>query len=225
MFNKDIHLPKYRTMTEIAVQRIKHSILKGDYPPGTRLIPVKLEKELGLGRVSIREALRELSGSGFVLSIPNKGSIVADAPKVEEIKEIFEIRYLLEGKAAQLATRQISDEDLAVLADLQKVMTRASTSPEDYFFLNRDFHLMIYEASGWSYLCRVISQLINQVQAFRLRYPYRLSDLRAYNKDHEKIMKAIRDRKAENVKKYMLENVHRGFDTLMAVYARKEKVK
>jgi DNA-binding GntR family transcriptional regulator len=67
----------YRTMTEIAVRALRDQILKGNLKPGVRLIPVKLESELAVGRVAIREAIRELSGSGLVESIPNKGTVVA----------------------------------------------------------------------------------------------------------------------------------------------------
>ena len=63
---------QYRTMTEIATDTIKEAIVGGAFTPGMRLIPNRLEKELNLGRVSIREALRELSGSGLVVSVPNK---------------------------------------------------------------------------------------------------------------------------------------------------------
>jgi len=52
----------YRTMTEIAATAIRDAILNGIYLPGTRLIPAKLEQEVQLGRVAIREALKELAG-------------------------------------------------------------------------------------------------------------------------------------------------------------------
>jgi DNA-binding GntR family transcriptional regulator len=78
----------YHTMTEIAVRALREKILKGNLKPGARLIPVKLESELALGRVAIREAIRELSGSGLVESIPNKGTIVAAPPTLDEIRNL-----------------------------------------------------------------------------------------------------------------------------------------
>ena len=75
--------PLYQTMTEMSTQLIRENVIKGQYKSGTRLIPEKLEAELGLGRVAIREALRELTGSGLLVSLPNKGVIVADPPDPE----------------------------------------------------------------------------------------------------------------------------------------------
>lgn len=105
-------------MTEIATEAIKEAVLQGHYKPGKRLIPAQLESELNLGRVAIREALRELTGSGLVVSVPNKGAIVAEAVDAEEMREVFEIRYDLEGKACELAATRISEEELSKLERL-----------------------------------------------------------------------------------------------------------
>jgi DNA-binding GntR family transcriptional regulator len=207
-------------MAEIAFLNIKGGILKGTYPPETKLIPANLEKELGLGRIAIREALKELSGLGLVVLTPNKEARVAHPPTIEEIKEIFEIRCLLEGKAAQLATPQIS---LQTVQGLEELHLKMSTNPipfEDYFFLNREFHLKIYSNSGWSYLCRVIAQLIEQVQSFRSRYPFEPQDFYSFNKDHQKILEAIRDVNPEKVRELIVTNIQRGFETLIKVYAK-----
>jgi DNA-binding GntR family transcriptional regulator len=49
-------------MSEIAAEAIREAIGAAVYPPGTRLVPLKLEKELGLGRTAIREAHKERGG-------------------------------------------------------------------------------------------------------------------------------------------------------------------
>ncbi len=99
-------LSKYRTMSEISVETIREAISAAIYPPGTKLVPLKLEKELGLGRTAIREALKELTCTGVLISVPNKGAVVAGPPDIDEIQQIFEVRYLTEAKAAYLATKK-----------------------------------------------------------------------------------------------------------------------
>jgi len=216
-------LNTYRTMTEIATTEIKEAILNGVYEPGTRLIPSQLEKDLNLGKVAIREALRELVGSGLVNSIPNKGAIVPKPIPIEEIKEVFEIRYLLEGKAAYLATRNISIKTLGELEDLHKKMCNIKTPHRDYFFLNKEFHMIIYQASGWNYLCQIITQLIEQVRTFRIRYQFRAEDFSAFNKDHDKILEAIKKKNPDKVRQLMITNVRGGFETLLDVYNKEKK--
>jgi len=211
---------EYRTMTEIATETIREAILRGDYTPGTRLKPIELEMELNLGRVAIREALRELSGSGLVVSIPNKGSLVAEFPKIEEIREVFEIRFLLEPRAAELATPKIPVETLSELRQLHEQMYSNITHPEEFFFRNRDFHLKIYQASGWNFLNQLISQLFNQVQGFRSIYPFRdLSTdshwLEGLKEDHGMILQALESRKPRKVRDLILKNIRKGFEDIM----------
>ncbi len=58
-------------MTQLATDTIKiGGILSGELQPGTRLIPSELESKLNLGRVPIREALKELAGTGLVKLLP-----------------------------------------------------------------------------------------------------------------------------------------------------------
>ena len=88
--------PTFQAMTETAVQLIREMVLSGDYKPGTRLLPTKVETELGLGKMAIR-ALRERSGSGMAVSPPNKGVTVVDAPSFEEIRALYETRIRARG--------------------------------------------------------------------------------------------------------------------------------
>ena len=162
----------YRTMTEIATEAIKEAVLQGYYKPGMRLIPAQLEKELNLGRVAIREALRELTGSGLVVSVPNKGAIVAQAVDAEEMREVFEIRYDLEGKASELAAERIDAEHLEKLVQLNNDLAGYREDPRDYFLLNRKFHLDFYRASGWDFLCHIIAQLFDRVLVFSQHLPH-----------------------------------------------------
>ncbi len=108
---------------------------------GPDFIPVRLEKELNLGRVAIREALRELTGVGLVANLPNKGAVVAKTLDIEEMREIFEIRYDLEGKACEMAAVKISEEEIQKLERLNRDMTGYGRNSKEYFLLNRKFHL------------------------------------------------------------------------------------
>lgn len=208
----------YRTMTEMAAQRLLEAIITGELPPGTRLIPSRLEKEMNLSKVSIREALREISGMGLVVSLPNKGAVVSEPPELEEIIEIFEIRFLLEGKAAEVATHRIDNKGIEQIQTWHKEMTKQIALPRTYFHLNREFHLRLYKESKMNHLCQIIEQMMNKVQSFRSRYPFRKTDYRIFNQGHEDIIEALVQRDAIKVKERVIANVRSGLDTLMKVY-------
>lgn len=207
--------PQYKTMAEIAFSTIKEAILDGRYPPGFRLIPTKMEAELDLGRIAIREALKELSGLGLVVSVPNKGFSAVHPPQVEEIKEIFEIRYLLEGKAGFLATKNISDECLEELEELHQRMQESALFNDEFFKLNMEFHLTIYKFSQWDYLFQIITQLMEKVRLFRNHYPSPVEDFPRFNKGHAEILAALRDKDPYKVSESIIANVRSGFETLV----------
>ena len=83
--------------------------------------------------------------------------------------------------------------------------------------------MVIYKASGWNYLCQIITQLIEQVRALWIRYRFRAEDFDSFNKDHAKILKAIKKRKPEQVRELMIINVRKGYETLLDVYNKEKK--
>ena len=207
---------QYRTMTEIATDAIKEAIVSGEFTPGMRLIPNHLEKELNLGRVSIREALRELSGSGLVVSVPNKGAVVAQAIELEEMQEIFEIRYSLEGKASELAALNISEREIQKLEHLNNDLAGYENDPREYFLLNSKFHLDFYRASGWSFLCNIISQIFDRILVLRSINPIRSESIPRFVDAHTQLLKAARARDGLRARRIMVEHLRDGFESFMA---------
>jgi DNA-binding GntR family transcriptional regulator len=205
--------PLYQTMTDMATRLIRERVLTGQYKSGIRLIPEKLEAELGLGRVAIREALRELAGSGLVVSLPNKGVIVADPPDPVEITALYQARYALEGEAAFQATPKIIPETIVRLEELLTQMEMEIDSLFNIVLLNREFHLTIYEISGWKPACRIINQLFDQTLIFRGRNTSWIKEKNTdeYHKDHRGIIEALRSGNAEAVKDRIIANISRGF--------------
>ena len=116
----------------MAYEKIRNMILKGQKLPGTRLIIADLEKELGIGKGPIREALMRLDRSGLVKNIPYKGVEVATTPTPREILYIYQLRKDLESNVAVAALENITDSDICDLEELHQTML---ASPEDNFFI------------------------------------------------------------------------------------------
>jgi len=210
----------YRTMTEIASETIRESILSGVYLPGRRLIPPTLEKELHLSRVAIREALKELVGSGLVTNVPNKGVVVSQAVTDEELEEVFAIRLALEGKACERATERISPREIERLRTLNDDLRATSGSSKEFYVLNRRWHLQFYDASGWKSLCHIIAQLFDRVLVFRNVYPFKGERIPGYIRDHDLMLDAMTKRDAAGAKRILLKHLAKGYESL--VEARKK---
>jgi DNA-binding GntR family transcriptional regulator len=123
-------------------------ILDGTYPAGMRLKELTLAREFGVSQAPIREALRELEGSGLVESERYRGTRVRGAD-YRQIRESYELRGLMEERALQLAapfSRKLAEE----LAARAKSMASAieERDPERYIDEALAYHRRLIEASG-----------------------------------------------------------------------------
>ena len=93
---------------------MKTRIIEGDVKEGFKLLENKIAEQLGVSRTPVREALRELAAEEFVKMNPNQGVVVSNA-SVKDIQEVLQIRGVLEGLAARLATKLIKKEEIKIL--------------------------------------------------------------------------------------------------------------
>lgn len=95
---------------------IRDGILAGTFAKGDELKEKNIGDELGVSRTPVREALRQLELEGLVSIIPNKGAFV-EGVSTDDIRDIYEIRALLEGLCARWAATRISDELMAAMEE------------------------------------------------------------------------------------------------------------
>ncbi|MBE1515086.1 GntR family transcriptional regulator [Nesterenkonia halotolerans] len=171
---------------------LENAIVDGQYGPGERLDPAKLQVEFGCSRTPVREALQGLERSGLVRIRPKQGTYVTEL-SIPELAERFELMAELEGMAARLASRRIEREPLAELRRALEECERheAAGDADGYYYANACFHSIIYDSCGNGYL---------QQQAHDLRrilQPYRRLQLRAPDRmrrslaEHHAIVEAI----------------------------------
>ncbi|MGW2409844.1 FadR/GntR family transcriptional regulator [Streptomyces sp. NPDC001739] len=112
-------------LVEQAAQRLRDQITGGDWPVGTRLPgETTLAKTLGVGRSTVREALRALAGAGLVQPRQGAGVFVIATEPTEDwptrlrraaVGDVYEVRAMVEVQAAQLAAVRRTDDDVAAL--------------------------------------------------------------------------------------------------------------
>ena len=100
---------------------LKYQILEGEFKPGTRLSEVKLAEQMGVSRTPIREAIKCLAVERFVKTIPGYGTVV-NGISIKDLKEVLQVRGVLEGLAAKLAIEKISEENIVQLRKILEEM-------------------------------------------------------------------------------------------------------
>jgi DNA-binding GntR family transcriptional regulator len=129
---------------DVLVERI----LDGTYAAGTQLKEIPLAREFNVSQAPIREALRELEGSGLVVSERFRGTRVRGTD-FAEMRESYELRILLESRSLQLAapyTAELVADLTAILAEMDSWLRAGNR--ERYIDFALRFHRRIIEASG-----------------------------------------------------------------------------
>jgi DNA-binding GntR family transcriptional regulator len=86
---------------------LRQAIISGDLTPGARLTERELTEMMGVSRTVVREALRQLETEGLIENIPNKGPVVRTL-SLEEARDLYAVRAVLEGFAARLFSEKAS---------------------------------------------------------------------------------------------------------------------
>ena len=188
---------------------IKRRITHFEYPPGFQMNIRRLQAELGVSNSPIKDALFRLAGEGLVEITSRKGTFVKDISE-RDIYEIEEVRIILETGAADLIAKTISDKQLERL----EVLFKETLIPEDEFeyskFMEKDsrFHLEIIKLTNNQRLVDVYKQLNAHVHITRFQYARnRKLPLPWTHQDHRDIIKALKLRNPEKVKKAI--RIHR----------------
>lgn len=170
-----------RDYTEDLVQHLVDSISRkifdGTYPPGRKLRQESMAEEYDVSRTPVREAFRQLEIKGLIVQQPRYGATVV-APTIKDIGANYWLRGELEGMAAELAARWISDADLqrlqcahaecaaavsALFAEVNAGAAPASRPAAEamrhWVARNQEFHALIFRAAGNPSLERIIKDL------------------------------------------------------------------
>jgi len=158
---------------------------------------VAISEEMGVSRTPVREALRQLELEGLVHIIPNKGAYVTGIT-LKDVKDIYEMRALLEGLCASKATENITDEsvnELESIVDLSEFYC-AKGKIDKVLELDNQFHQMLYEAADSKLLKHTLTDFHHYLE--RMRKTTLTDSERAVksNAEHRAIVNAIKERNA-----------------------------
>ena len=180
---------------EKAYAEIRDAIHAGRFPPGSHLKEGELADLIGVSRTPIREALRRLNAEGAVRFMRNHGAFVADW-SVTEIREIFELRAMLEGYAAERAAERATPQQVVELRRLAEEMI-ALEAQETPDFLSRiaeangEFHRLITQAAGTPRLTIMMAQVIELPLVLRTFHRYDRDALHRSLRHHMEIVAAF----------------------------------
>ena len=174
---------------------VREQIVSGRLKPGERLTEASLAAATGASRTPVREALRRLGSEGFVEMSTNRGARVASLG-LDVVTETYLLRQLLEPFAAAAAARAATAEQVATMRELAAGMHdlvdhRSSTWSRDLTVMNRDFHNLILDASGYLRLRTIAESLMGPSLASVTFSTYTDEELQRSLRHHDELVAAI----------------------------------
>ena len=175
-----------RTNTKEVYDIIKDRIISCGYEPGQLVSEKEIVEELQTSRTPVREALNILNGQGLLKVIPKKGVQIAPL-SIKRIKEIYDIRMLLEPFAVKLAIKNLGPDDIESLLKLDKKLSKEydKENVSEVFRTGMDIHLYVAYLSGNEVVYELIKQLRNESHRGYVYYLKRYLDRRPSKESRE----------------------------------------
>lgn len=188
-------LAELKSYKELVVDHLRRSIISGELETGTQLPQDKIAARLGVSRTPVREALLQLQAEGLVHFARHRVATVATLSR-DEIRDVFEVRAVVEARAVELGVPQLTDAEVRELARCHREMCAFRKWSSEWLQHNRRFHRIMYEASQRRYMCQVISGVQAQLDRYLSLYLSTLDVLKKAHKEHSEILEAARRRDA-----------------------------
>jgi DNA-binding GntR family transcriptional regulator len=147
-------LDDQQQLTDRVCAALREAITSGRLAPEERIKQERIAAELGVSRTPVREALHLLEREGLVRLVPRRGAIVQGFTAAD-VRELYELRELLEPAAAALATARAGADERREVQRLARLTGR----PSGGFAANRDFHHALCAPCGNSLIMRTLDSV------------------------------------------------------------------
>ncbi|WP_192879717.1 GntR family transcriptional regulator [Vibrio cholerae] len=204
---------KESTKSENLTEYLIEAIVEGELTPGSKISEPELAKQFQVSRGPLREALMRVEGLGLIERIPHIGARVIQLSP-SKLVELYAVREALEGMAARLAARNITEIELAGLESLLSTHSTHIDQVEGASYFHQqgdfDFHYRIIQASRNQQLIGLLcDELYHLLRMYRYQSPRSHSRPVEALEEHKFILRAIRQRDEELAEMLMRRHISR----------------
>jgi len=189
------------SLAEQAYLRLRQDILTCILPPGQIVSERELAHQYKMSKTPIREALTQVCHDGLMQRLPGRGYMVAPIT-IKDVRDLFDLRLILEVAAAERAARHPSPVQISVLKEMSLVSYRLDDLESHIVFLkaNRSFHLTLAEAAENRRLMDTLEGLMIELdRLFHLGLRLRDSS-EEMKREHQEVVAALENRDVEGVR-------------------------
>ena len=150
------------TATQRVYDGVRAKIMHLEIPPGSDIEEAVLEKEFGVSRTPVREALIQLASEGLITLLPNRGARVTSVD-ISELPQLFEALEICQRLVMRWSAMRRDENDLARIGALSDRFTRAAVARNfvEMSEVNRAFHMAIAGSCGNTYVAEFYESLLS----------------------------------------------------------------
>lgn len=200
-----------RRLTEKIYDLLKTDIIECKLEPGELLQEAVITQRYQIGHTPFREACHRLEAEGLIEILPHRGYFVASFSN-KDIRDLFELRMVVESLAAELACQrsqpdqfQDLERNLAEFSRLSK--SKPSSLKQDINWNNMDFHIQVAKLADNQELESTIEKIHQKLMRIIMFTARKTPESRLLNPMHPEIFEAIKQRKAAAARKWMLKDI------------------
>lgn len=195
-------------LSERVYLALKKAILRGDLHPGYRMIILDIADAFGVSQAPVREAMERLKHEGLLTAEPNRGSMVSHLT-VEEMREVYELRVLLEGYVLERLL-PLAPEDIAHLTEILNRMYVAAEGDDLFEFIecDMDFHGWMYHKYGNQQFITVWNTIREKTARFTsITNQLYFADLKSVAEGHVGLIQLLQGGDVNEVKAQYIQHV------------------
>jgi len=161
---KAVNLARTASSSDIIFDALRDAIISGSIPAGESIRQEYIAKIFNVSRIPVREALKRLESQGLVKSVRYKGAVVSSISK-EEIREIYEIRLLLEPIMLKHAVENMAQETIKFAKECCTKL-ETETDSTKWGELNRQFHEALYMDANRPFHLKIINEASDRIDPY-----------------------------------------------------------
>lgn len=157
------------TLRHLVEDKLRSAIMWGRFKPGQRLVERELCELTGVGRTSIREALRQLEAEGMIQTVPNRGPVVTKVD-LEEARQLYDVRALLEGYSGRIFAATAKPDEIEALDRAIAKLREGARSGEGRALMEAksEFYQVLTSGSRNALVQKMLTMLHNRIMILRL---------------------------------------------------------
>ena len=213
-----------KPIRDIAYEQLKHAIITGQLPAGSRIVETAYAEQLHISRTPLREALRKLERDGLVEYVLHRG-VVVRAFTIQDIDEIFTIRNAMMMLILPSVIENVTPEALqklrAILTEMDGAQERADAAA--LATLNRAFHGTIEHLSDKIRILRVIEsqeEYIIRFSAMTIASIVRRSNA---HQEHHQMVELLEKRDLPGMMALMQHHLEESKETCLQAIANRQR--